>query len=1157
MKSIIRTLAFNFLVCIGLFCCVQMAIAQSMNSADLRGSVTDSTGALVPGVQVSVLNVDTGVEKIVVTNASGLYDTSSIVDGHYKLTFTKEGFETMVRGPITLQTGYTTVNTQLKVGATSTSITVTTDVPLLQQDSGEHTVTWNSNTLDMLPQVAAVGSQGQDWENQIAFLPGMSGSASTSYGVTGLGQSGSANGSLPYNNVLQDGASASLGGSTYGAPTTQEVVGELQISLSNFSAQYGQGGVIINQITKGGTSEFHGSAYDYIQNDAFDAASYAFPGQSVSVTFLRYHNFGGMINGPILKKKMFFNFSYDQVLDHTAASTYTLTVPTPDIQGGNFATITNPIYDPTTQFIQLDSNNNPYPVRQSFATEYGNGNAIPGIMIDKVANAVQQYYPTETNHLSGGKFIPPTLGQYGVQTANFQSVLPTSTPYVKYFGRLDYDITSKNRLTLSDTQNDTPVIYPSSLTACPLGCEGGDVDNNVAQITDVWNISPTLINEARMGFTFQGNWFNDFSLNKGYAAKLGWQFAKVDDFPTIWLNNYSGLGAATNATGFENVFDPSDVMTLIKGKHILHFGGEFLAYRINYTAWGNANPGTLYFSGQYTQQWTLDGGGVATPNGNTGLDYADYLLGLPEYWAAGVSPEYGGRLKSAQVFFQDDWKIRPNLTINLGLRYQTNHGYNEPHGNMSSFDPTVTNPVDGTKGAMWFASTHANGRTSMEKSVYTTILPRVGFSWSPNKDTTLRGGFGLYSYNWTLDAYSGLTADGMGGAFNTSGNVSDVTNGIVPVTKMDSSGNMYAAPVNNQSGLVMSTTPLPYVAALTTPDAYNGQSVGYYQYAVPVPRVMQWNLSLQRMVSQNTVLELAYVASHGYNLSFLGDLNQIPQSLLSSNDAQFRAYPNFQSVSGSSNNGISNYNSLQAQYTKRMSNGLSMSASYVWSHFLDDQDSGGSGRSAGARTYQNGLNPSAEYGASNFDTRNAFKAYGEYELPFGKGQHFLNHNAILDSVVGGWQFSASELLLSGTPFTVYIDASDNVSYSLFSSSYPNWNPGVSPKPLHRSTENWFNPAAFTQPAPGTFGNVKRNSLYGPGINQTNLSTAKTFNLPWENIKLQLRMDATNAFNHPSFGTPNNVLAGSSGTGTPFTSYTRIRSLQVGGRLVQFAAHLTF
>ena len=235
---------------------------------------------------------------------------------------------------------------------------------------------------------------------------------------------------------------------------------------------------------------------------------------------------------------------------------------------------------------------------------------IPAGLIDAMAAKVQQYFPTPSNHISGSKFVAPVTNSLGVQTNNFFSSLPQSTPYRKYFGRLDYDITSKNRLSMSDTKNDTPVQYPSSFTACPLGCEAGDVDNVNSQITDVWNISPHLINEARMGFTWQGNYFSDYALNKGYATKLGWQFAKADDFPTVYLSNYESIGPAANATGVENVFDPSDVVTMIHGKHILHFGGEFLAYRMNYTAWGDANAGTMNFSGQYTQNWTVNGAGV-------------------------------------------------------------------------------------------------------------------------------------------------------------------------------------------------------------------------------------------------------------------------------------------------------------------------------------------------------------------------------------------------------------------------------------------------------------------------------------------------------------------------------------------------------------------
>jgi hypothetical protein len=1141
-----------------LICGSGLGFAQGTNSGDIRGSVTDATGALIPKVKVTVLNVETGVSKELVTNQDGLYDTSSIVAGSYEVTFTKQGFGTLARGPITLQVGITTVNAVMKVGSASEQVTVTTDVPLLQTESSEQTTTWDAKTIDEMPQVA--GGNGQDWENLMIMLPGMAGTSSVST-ANGIQQWGASNGNLPYSNILEDGASTSLGGSMIGSPAVLETVGELQISLSNFSALYGTGGMIVNQITKGGTSKFHGSAYDYMQNDALNATQYGFASKP-TVPFERYHNFGGSVGGPILKKKMFFFFDYDQILNHGSASNGTYTVPTPDIMAGNFDTagITALIYDPTTQVIATDSQGNLYPQRKSFLEEYGR-NAIPSNMFDSVANKVQQYFPTPTNHFSGSKFVTPGEGAYGVPINNFYSTLPQSTPYRKYFGRLDYDIFSNNRLSMSDTQNDTPVIYPSSLTDCPLSCEAGDVDNNNAQITDVWTITPHLINEARMGYTWQGNFFDDLSLNQGYAAKTGWQFGKTDDFPQINTNNWSLPGPTTNATESEHVFDPSDVLTLISGKHILHFGGELLMYREDSTQWGNEVAGSMGFGGAYTTHWSLDSNGVAQPDSGTGFDYADFLLGTAANWWAEVQPEYGGRLKSPQVFVQDDYKLRPNLTVNLGLRYQITHGWNEVHGNEDSFDATVMNPATNTLGAMWYGSTHANGRTSLLANTFDTFLPRVGFSWLPEPNTTVRGGFGVYSYNWTLDTYGTMEPGGIGGPFGSLGSLRDPSNGIVPLTQLDGNGTMYAKPAVGQQGFVSTATPLPYTAFATTPDAYNGQGVGFYQYHAPVPKIYQWNLATQRMLSQNLMAEVAYVGSHGFNLSYGTDLNQVPAGHLSPSDSQYLPYPNYQNVSGSTNNGWSNYNSLQASITKRMNNGLSFSANYVWSHFLDTQDSGGIPRKTGARTFQIANDPAADYSNSNFDVRNAVKGYALYQLPFGKDKMFLNKNTVLDEVIGGWQITGTVVLSSGNPFSVY---GDQNTYAQAGTSYPNWS-GTSWKVHNPGIHQWFNPQAFTKPANGTFGNVRRNSLYGPGFSQVNLSGGKTFSLPWEGIKLQFRCDATNALNHPSWGVPAQWLSFTPGSanqsaGDPYTyvpSPYQITWATISGRYLQLGAHLTF
>ena len=850
------------------------------------------------------------------------------------------------------------------------------------------------------------------------------------------------------------------------------------------------------------------------------------------------------MGGPILKNKAFFFFDYDQIVNHGSANNSVQTVPTEAVMSGDFSG-QRTLYDPTTQTIGYDSKGNPYPIRKSFIEEYGS-NAIPTGMIDQVAAAFQKFYPTPSNHLSSGQFLTGTPNSIGILQNNWYSSVPQSTPYRKFFGRMDYDITPTNRLTMSDTQSDTPVVYPNSVTICPVGCQSGDVDNNNAQITDVWNISPTVINEARIGYTWQGNYFADLSLGKNYPTQLGWQFAKANTIPAIQFVNtypYAWIQPSSNSVYKEHVFDPSDVVTMIRGKHILHFGGEMLIYRDNSTAWGNTNAGTMQYSGAYTQQWTLDANGVAHANtSSTGAEYADLLLGLSTNWSAAVTPEYGARLKSPQMFIQDDIKIRPNLTINLGLRYQINHGWNEVHGNMQSFDPTVLNPATNTKGAFWFGNTKANGRSSLQADVLGTLMPRLGFAWSPMKDTTLRGGWGLYSYNWSLDNYG----SGMGGPFGTSGNISDQTNGITPVVKLGGSGNVYGT-----------STPLPYTAASFDPARYNGQNnVNFNQYHTPVPKIHQWSVAIQRQFAQNYVAEVAYVGSHGYNLTFPTDLNAVPLDKLSSNDAQYRPYSNYQGIGGNIYSAISNYNSLQASFTKRMSHGLSFGANYVWSHFLDDQDSSGWGNRMGPQPYQFANKPHLNYSNSNFDVRHNFKAQVIYELPFGRGRTFLNDNAAVDAVIGGWQLSSTIVESTGQPFTVYADGN---TYQLAGSQFPNWNKSVSWKPSHRTVNQWYNPSAFTKPADGTFGNVRRNSIYGPGFSSINLSGSKSFRLPWENMQIQIRADAQNVFNHTSWGQIGATgLLAADATGVyqgPNTS--QITSSTISGRNVQLGAKISF
>jgi Carboxypeptidase regulatory-like domain len=1122
---------------------------QSTNEGDISGSVTDTTGAAVPGATITVANIATGVSGSYTSNDAGVYDTGSIVAGNYKITYAKDGFTTLVHSSITVNVGTLQLNAQLAVGTVNTQVVVNTDVPLLNTENGAVTATMSYETINQLPQVSSIG---QNWSSFNILQPGEAGASGGNQGATGTGTSNgtmlSVNGNLPFSTVLADGAETTLPASANSDITVQEDIQEVQTASSGFSAQYGVGGILYNQISKGGGDRFHGSAYEYFQNTALNANNYTF-GSSATKPEIHFHEFGGTIGGPIIRQKAFFFFNYEHIIDNGGATANFYTTPTAAELGGNFAGLPT-IYDPATTKVFQQGGSFTYPGATTptacpciTRTPFPN-NVIPADRFDPVAKNLQTYWPA-----------PNTAGTVsnGQAINNYTYTNPNINPFTKFFGRIDYNLTPTNKLNGTVTEGNNPG-QNFGWGECPINCQSGDVSRVNSQLTDVWSISARVINEARIGYTNQLNFFVPATLNKGYPGKLGWQFAKADNFPIIGITNFNStlfnplstlLNSNINAVYKEHAYAPSDVVTMIVGKHVLHFGGEFLIYQNNSTAWGNTNAGQLLYTGQYTQAYIGDS--------TTGVGYADFLLGQTQTWIANQTPEYGGREKLPQVFVQDDYKIKPNLTLNLGLRYQIQTGWSEVKGNEASFDPTVLNPVTNTLGAIWFGSTHANGRTHLQQPVYNTFLPRVGFAYAMNPKTTINGGFGLFAYNWSNDQYGA----GMGAAFGSKGNVVDQTNGLKPVVILSGSG-----------------ANLPYVGNSTDPGAYNGQSFNYNAYHEPVGGSYQWNLQVQRSIGNDLVAKVSYIATHGHNLPFPADINQVPQALLSANDQASRPYPQFGSLNTSGSpaneNAISNYNSLQAVIEKRMSRGLNLQFSYVWSHFLDDIDSAGWGSHSGSTYIQNSFVPSANYGNSNFDIRNAFRGYAIYQLPFGKNRPFLNSSSLLDAVVGGWQLAGTLILQDGQPFTPIMASSTN-SYSLAQNNFQ-WFPNVigNPKLQHPTPLQWFNEAAFAVPASGTFGDEHRNQLTGPGFEQTNLGLGKTFHLT-EGTNLEMRADANNAFNHPTLGLPAQTLnvcpsagllpAGCGGYGAIATGTSTINSLATGttqnGRTLQLSAHITF
>jgi hypothetical protein len=1101
--------AVRFSIVFAVFLFVGSAFGQNTNAGDIRGTATDSTGAAISGVTITVLDVDKGVTTTYTTDGAGLYDTGSVVTGHYTITFTKDGFNTFVRGPITLLVETLTVNGSLKVGSAAETVRVTTDVPLLETETGAQSTTLEEKELNDLPNFGA-----PSWEAFTILMPGASGSPSNGLSNVDPGQAVSVNGNGTYYTLLADGNNYTNLGSANGEDYNFDILAEVKMDTSDFSAQYTNGGVIYNQISKGGTNQFHGDAFEYFQNTALDAAPYSF-GQKATVPIIHANYWGGSIGGPVLKNKLFFFANADLTQKYGGSANGFISVPTAANLAGDF-TGEPTIYDPTTQTVGA----NGAVQRASFASEYGNGNKIPTGMIDSVASAIQKYYPAPN---------APGVTTNGITTNNFFYNVPSNAPSYAWFWRGDYDISSSNRLTATDLQNfgSSPSL---GVGICPIDCIDESGSSIFAQITDVWTISSGSINEAHFGMSNAINNFHSPTENAGYPATLGLLFSQGNEFPSVNIGDVFELQPGIDAEQDQSAFDLSDMITLVRGKQILHFGVEELIQRENATAWGNVQSANLTFTGQYTAS------SQGTQN-VSGVPYADFLLGYDEAWSARNSPEYGIRAKTTQAFVQDDIKVRPNLTLNAGVRWEGFNSIGVLHDNALSFDPTVLNPANNTLGAMWYGTTGADGRSSIQAPLWDVFLPRIGFSWQPKSNTVVRGGIGLYGYNFALET----TAEGAGTEIAQNGSESDSTNGVVPVVLLNSNGN------TNYQGSAGASINALYLNAPTTPQAYNGQNVTFNQYHTPVSKIVQYNLTIQRELGPNMVADVSYVGSHGFDQNFQEDENQVPESELGPNDqsgpTDARPYTNFQQIYGSTNNSISNYNALQTAIEKRLVSGLQFNFNYTWSKFLTDYD--GCPWNCGTDLYQNAHAPNANYGPSDFNIASMFKGRIFYLLPVGTGQRFLNNNSIPAQILGGWQTSATIQIQSGNSFTPIMV--DDTSYAGSGAQYPNLvgNPKSGP---HGTAAEWFNVNAFAPPTPGTFGDVRRDSVVGPGLTNVNLSLGKNFHL-WRETAMLFRVDATNVFNHPSLGLPD------TGIGPGHTG--QITSVTVGGRAAELIGKITF
>jgi outer membrane receptor protein involved in Fe transport len=1108
--KIIQRLAYSAIL---LILTAGVGMSQNANSGEIKGTVTDSSGAVVEGVTITFTNVQTGVKTSLTTNSDGIYDAPSVPTGEYRITFSKSGFRELVRQGIILQFGTISVDAALAPGAANEQIVVTAEAPLLQKDTSDQHVTFDTKTITDAPIVGGV------WFSELtAVLPGVAGGAGSG------ADSVAVNGTRSYDaNWLIEGASGTDPRDNNPSDNYPPIdaIGEVNINTATYGAQYGNGVLSVNVGLKSGTNSWHGSAFEFLQNNALDSLNF-FNTMHLAAP-VHWNEYGGSVGGPILKNKLFFFFTY-QRNPNNFAGVYTATVPTAAMRAGDFSSpeFSATIYDRNS----CSGNCDRTPLNG------GSNKLLPG-QIDPVAAKIQSLFP-----------LPNLPGLAN----NFQDAVSTPTISTWYVGKVDYQVTTNNRL------SGSILTFPISLTFnadafCNLGfdCTRSSPNNRNThfQVTDTWMISPTMVNEARVGYMREHDNYVPGTFDKGYPTTIGLEpaygtNAPADIFPNVTVNGGGGaggigLGGGVHADLLEDVYSGSDVLTLVRGRHTIKVGGEFDRNTQYYTNWGDVSSGNFTFSGVGTSSGTAIDPRASGTCGSAnctgaGIPYADFLLGNVESWFVFNDEATNAHMWNLGTFVQDDFKVTPHLTVNLGLRYQHQSGWGVDGNKFGVFDPTLPNPgqfiTPGTLGALEYGGT--NGRNTIENGV-NEFAPRIGVAWSPSNQWVFRASYGIFDSPRDAEEYTdGVLALGL----NPQGSMGFANTVIFPL----------------KSGPPAGSVVFPTLSTLS-PALLNFKAVDYYNPSLPIQYAQEIMLDVQRQFKAGFLLEASYVFTKGSNLSFSRDMDQVPQNSLGTGQQPF---PQYTSIDGHQFDGYSNYNALQLRAVKRYSHGLSFQVNYSFSKLLDTGT--GSGHSDAVDVWQNAYNVSANYGLSTLDATHNFNGFVSYELPIGEGRMVPLHG-VLNEAIGGWRISTVFQARSGIPFTptVGTDTSGSLAGSCFCSFalFPN---RIGSGQLANPTVNeWFNPAAFTVPAPNTFGDSGRNILRGPNYVDFDVSLGKGFRIR-EGMRLEVRADAFDALNHPNFNLPNSSIVPGSTTVGQITSTTTN-----GGpdRIIQLGARFTF
>ena len=1169
-------------------------------AATLNGTVVDSTGLPMNGAKVTLTSVQNGITRTYTTQDAGLFTFTLLPPAVYSLEVNVTGFKDYKQKGIMLGAGQNVQqNVRLTVGSTSETIEVTAQSPLLNADnanissdvSARQVVDLPLNLRNVISLAELNSSVSNTAEEQIVGAPGISGSADQDVSFLNFG--GTFFGTAQY---LLDGSwdtRVDWGGVLY-VPSADDVQ-EFKIQTNAFTSQYGfSSGNVVNVVTKSGTNQLHGDAWMFYRNSAYDARYYF---NNRSQPAFHRDQFGATIGGPIIKNKLYF-FGYYEGLRQATPATFVGTMPTAGFRTGDFSArlgaqvgtddlgrpihageIYNPFStrqvtcggtdsvtgnsvhctepnSPTTEFVRD-------PISGNIVTGAGVTNVIPSGLMDSIATSVAgaNYWPS-----------PTTSGL----ASNFTAASSAAAHSNEYSVRIDYNVSNNDRLWGRWSQKyEQKINSPTYYGASDSGGPGVVAPNNrySANIGYSHVFNPTFAVSANLGVNrhVEQSTTQSFGFKSSTLGLPSFIDAIAPSFPEFQPQGYSPLGAQAGLDNYivpQTMWTSSVDFTKIHGKHQLGFGfmdiwaridgGHYASTVMQFQTTSTAGPDPLFATGGTGDGFASFMLGVGSGNDNTGFNKFPatdkHMLG----W-----------------YLQDDWKVKPKLTLNLGLRYEIQTAPTERTNAQEYFDFTATNPISTAVGTTYPGELVFN--SSSNRGLYDTshsnFAPRIGAAYQLRDKLVLRGGYGIFF----LPNYYG---NGPNTGFSQGTPwVTSLNSGLNPFTTLSGKASL---PCSNGATTVACQSAFPNGEVLPTGNSLGGLTdVGFGLNPVidPVrhsPYVEQWMGGVQYSLTNNDLIDISYVGNHGVHvLSQYLEWNEMPASALALGNALFNPVPNpfFGHITSSGCGldqptvpqaqllrrfpeycsvteappavGGSNYNALQATYTHRWHSGLDMNVSYTYSRFMDNVQGGAGWAFPGSgSSVRNSYNLAAEHSVDVSDTPHSLVANYNYELPFGSKKMIgQGWNRAVNAVLGGWQLSGILTAKSGLPLS--INPATNNTGGFGFNQRPDLVQGVNPVPENQSITHWIDPAAFAQPAQFTFGDSPRflSNLRAPKYFMWDMGLHKWWELG-EARRLQFRFEMFNALNHPNFFEPDTNLGDGPNFGIISSAYPA-RSVQFG------------